>query len=48
MQNWIGDRGGIRFVRLKDEEKSLVVSCGKCCEGGYFLERLVIFYVSQL
>ena len=47
MQDWIRYSSGIGFVGLEDKEEALVVGCGESSEGGYFLERLIVFYVCE-
>ncbi len=48
MEDWIGDRGGVGFVGLENEEEAFVVCSGQSREGGYFLERLVVLNVREL
>ena len=48
MEDWIGDCGGVGFVRLENEEEALVICSGESSEGGYFLERLVVLNVREL
>ena len=47
MKDWVGDCCGVGFVGLEDEEEAFVVGCDEGCEGGDFLEGLVVFYVGE-
>ena len=48
MEDWIGNCGGVGFVGLEDEQEAFVVCSGESGEGGYFLQRLVVFNIREL
>lgn len=48
VEDWVGDCGGVGFVRLENEEEAFVVCSSESSEGSYFLERLVVLNVREL
>lgn len=47
VKNRVGNGGGVRFVGFEDQEKAFIVRCSQGSEGGYLLERLVVFNVRE-
>ena len=47
VENWVGDRSSVGFVRLENQEKSFIVRRCKRSECSYFLQWLIIFDVCE-